>query len=141
MHEEFSLEAILELRKANFGAKVIVHPECELPIRMVADFIGSTSEMLQYSKTDSSKIYIVATEAGILHKMKKESPEKIFIPAPPKDSTCGCSECNFMKLITLEKIYNCLDAESPEIELNSDVIIKAQKPIVRMLEISKKLSL
>ena len=141
VHEEFSLEAILELRKANSSAKVIVHPECELPVRMVADFIGSTSEMLQYSKTDSSKIYIVATEAGILHQMKKESPEKIFIPAPPKDSTCGCSECNFMKLITLEKIYNCLDTELPEIKLDNDVIMKAQKPIIRMLEISKKLSL
>jgi quinolinate synthase len=139
VHEEFSLEAILGLKKANPGAKVIVHPECELPIRMIADFIGSTSALLQYSKTDSSDKYIIATEVGIIHQMKKANPDKVFIPAPPKDSTCGCSECSFMKLTTLEKIYKCLDSESPEITLDNDVIIKAQKPIIRMLEISKKL--
>jgi len=138
VHEEFSLEAILELRKANPDAKVIVHPECELPIRMIADFIGSTSALLQYSKTDSSDKYIVATEVGIIHQMKKANPNKVFIPVPPKDSTCGCSECNFMKLITLEKIYKCLDTETPEIKLDSDIIEKARKPIIRMLEISKK---
>jgi quinolinate synthase len=141
VHEEFSLEAILELQKTNPGAKVIVHPECELPIRMIADFIGSTSALLQYSITDSSDKYIIATEVGIIHQMQKANPEKIFIPAPPKDSTCGCSECNFMKLITLEKIYKCLDAESPEITLDSDIILKAQKPIIKMLDISKKLGL
>ena len=138
VHEEFSLEAILELREANPDAKVIVHPECELPIRMVADFIGSTSALLQYSKTDNSYIYIVATEVGIIHQMQKANPNKVFIPVPPKDSTCGCSECNFMKLITLEKIYKCLDTESPEIKLDNDIIEKARKPIIKMLEISKK---
>ena len=141
VHEEFSFEAILELKKENTGAKVIVHPECELPIRMIADFIGSTSALLQYSKTDKSNKYIVATEVGIIHQMQKANTGKVFIPAPPKDSTCGCSECNFMKLITLEKIYNCLDTESPEITLDNDIIRKAQKPINRMLEISKKLGL
>ena len=141
VHEEFSLEAILELKKENAGAKVIVHPECELPIRMIADFIGSTSALLEYSKTDSSDKYVVATEVGIIHQMQKANPGKVFIPAPPKDSTCGCSECNFMKLITLEKIYNCLDTESPEITLNKDIIRKAQKPINRMLEISKRFGL
>jgi quinolinate synthase len=141
VHEEFSLEAILKLKNEYPEAKLIVHPECELPIRMVADYIGSTSSLLQYSKNDSAKIYIVATEVGIIHQMQKNNSGKKFIPAPPKDSTCGCSECNFMKLITLEKIYNCLKNESPEINVDSDIIIKARKPILRMMEISKKLGL
>ena len=141
VHEEFSLEAILELQKMNPDAKVIVHPECELPIRMIADFIGSTSALLEYSKTDNSKTYIIATEVGIIHQMQKANPEKVFISAPPKDSTCGCSECSFMKLTTLEKIYNCLSTESPEITLDNDIITKAQKPIKRMLEISTKFGL
>lgn len=141
VHEEFSLEAILKIKKEHPDAKLIVHPECELPIRMVSDFIGSTSALLQYSKKDNAKTYIIATEAGIIHQMQKENPDKIFIPAPPKDSTCGCSECNFMKLITLEKIYNCLINESPEIIIDEDIILKAKKPIIRMMEISKKLGL
>jgi len=141
VHEEFSLEAILKLKNEYPEAKLIVHPECELPIRMVADYIGSTSSLLKYSKTDGANIYIIATEVGIIHQMQKENPDKKFIPAPPKDSTCGCSECNFMKLITLEKIYNCLKTESPEINLDSEIIKKARKPIIRMMEISKKLGL
>lgn len=141
VHEEFSLEAILKLKNEYPEAKLIVHPECELPIRMVADYIGSTSSLLKYSKTDNARIYIIATEVGIIHQMQKENPDKKFIPAPPKDSTCGCSECNFMKLISLEKIYNCLKTESPEINVDSEIIIKARKPIIRMMEISKKLGL
>lgn len=141
VHEEFSLEAILKLKNENPDAKIIVHPECELPVRMVADYIGSTSSLLQFSKTDNAKTYIIATEAGIIHQMQKENPDKHYIPAPPKDSTCGCSECNFMKLITLEKIYNCLEMELPEIHVDKDILIKAQRPINRMLEISKKLGL
>lgn len=141
VHEEFSLEAIIKIKKEHPDAKLIVHPECELPIRMVSDFIGSTSALLQYSKKDNATTYIIATEAGIIHQMQKENPDKIFIPAPPKDSTCGCSECNFMKLITLEKIYNCLINESPEIIIDEDIILKAKKPIIRMMEISKKLGL
>ena len=141
VHEEFSLEAILRLKKENHGAKIIVHPECELPVRMVADYIGSTSSLLQYTKTDRAKSYIVATEAGIIHQMQKENPQKKFIPAPPRDSTCGCSECSFMKLITLEKIYNSLDKETPEIFIDSEILLKAQKPIRRMMDISKKLGL
>ena len=141
VHEEFSLEAILKLKKENPGAVLIVHPECELPIRMVADFIGSTSSLLQYSKSEKSSTYIVATEAGIIHQMQKFNPEKTFIPAPPKDSTCGCSECNFMKLISLEKIYRSLENESYEINIDFDILKKAQKPILRMMEISKKLGL
>ena len=141
VHEEFSLEAILELKKTNSEAKILVHPECELPIRMVADFIGSTAALLEFSKKDNFNKYIIATEPGIIHQMQKENLHKIFIPAPPKDSTCGCSECNFMKLITLEKIYNCLNNESPEINLNEEIIMKASKPITKMLDISKKLGL
>jgi quinolinate synthase len=141
VHEEFSLEAILKLKKENPNAKIIVHPECELPVRMVADFIGSTSSLLQFTKKDNSTSYIVGTEVGIIHQMKKESPDKIFIPAPPRDSTCGCSECVFMKLITIEKIYTCLDSEMPEIFVEKDILIKAQKPIKRMMEISEKLGL
>lgn len=141
VHEEFSLEAILKLKKENPSAKIIVHPECELPVRMIADYIGSTSALLKFTKKDRGTCYIIATEVGIIHQMKKENPAKIFIPAPPRDSTCGCSECIFMKLITIEKIYNCLKNEKPEIFLDKNVLIKAQKPIRRMMEISQKLGI
>jgi quinolinate synthase len=141
VHEEFSLEAIIRLKKENTGAKIIVHPECELPVRMVADFIGSTSALLQFTKKDPGNCYIVATEAGIIHQMKRENPAKTYIPAPPIDSTCGCSECSFMKLITIEKILNCLKYEKPEINIDQNILIRAQKPIKRMMEISEKLGL
>src|SRR5450759_1404704 len=141
VHEEFSLEAILRLKRENPSAKIIVHPECELPVRMVADFIGSTSALLNFTKKDNGKCYIVATEAGIIHQMKKENPDKTYITAPPRDSTCGCSECNFMKLITMEKIFNCLANEKPEIIIDMNILLKAQKPIRRMIEISEKLGL
>jgi quinolinate synthase len=141
VHHEFSLEAILRLKKENPEAKIIVHPECELPVRMVADFIGSTSSLLQYTKNDDGNCYIVATEVGIIHQMIKENPHKIYIPAPPLDSTCGCSECSFMKLITIEKILNCLKNEKPEIKIDRETLLRAQKPILRMMEISEKLGL
>jgi len=141
VHEEFSLEAILKLKKTYHDAKIIVHPECNLPVRMIADFIGSTSSLLQYTKSDQSNRYIVGTEPGIIHQMKKANPAKEYIPAPPKDSTCGCSECSFMKLITMEKIYNCLVEEDPEIIIDNDTLFKARKPIIRMMEISEKLGL
>jgi quinolinate synthase len=141
VHEEFSLEAILRLKKENPEAKIIVHPECELPVRLVADYIGSTSSLLQFTKKDKGNCYIVATEAGIIHQMKKENPWKTYLPAPPRDSTCGCSECSFMKLITIEKILNCLKNEKPEIIIDNKTLIKAQKPILRMMEISEKLGL
>ncbi|RPI67923.1 MAG: quinolinate synthase NadA [Ignavibacteriales bacterium] len=141
VHEEFSLEAILKLREENPGAKLIVHPECVLPVRMIADFIGSTSALLKFTKQDDAQCYIIATEPGIIHQMKKENPGKVFIPAPPKDSTCGCSECNFMKLITMKKIYNCLKDERPEIFVDAEIINAARKPIKRMMEISEKLGL
>jgi quinolinate synthase len=141
VHEEFSLEAILKLKKENPGAKLIVHPECELPIRMIADFIGSTAALLNFTKKDDSKSYIIATEPGIIHQMKKANPLKVYIPAPPRDSTCGCNECSFMKLISIEKIYRCLLNEEPEINVKKDVLEKARKPIQRMMEISEKLGL
>jgi quinolinate synthase len=141
VHEEFSLEAIIRLKKENPGAKIIVHPECELPVRLVADFIGSTSSLLEYTKKDKGNCYIVATEAGIIHQMKRENPDKVYIPAPPIDSTCGCSECSFMKLITIEKILNCLKYEKPEIFVERETLLKAQKPILRMMDISEKLGL
>jgi quinolinate synthase len=141
VHEEFSLEAILKLKEENPDAKIIAHPECELPVRLVADFIGSTSSLLQFTGKDKGNCYIVATEAGIIHQMIKENPGKKYIPAPPRDSTCGCSECSFMKLITIEKILNCLKNEQPEITLDNKIIMRAQKPIKRMMEISEKLGL
>jgi len=139
VHEEFSIEAILKLKGENPGSKVIVHPECELPVRLVADFIGSTSGLLDYTRRDDSDCFIIATEPGIIHQMKKENPGKKYIPVPPKDSTCGCSECNFMKLITVDKIYRCLRDENPEIIMDEKLIWEAQKPIQKMMEISKKL--
>lgn len=139
VHEEFSLEAILNLKRENPHAKIIVHPECELPVRMIADFIGSTAALLNFIKKDDAKTYIIATEPGIIHQMKKSDPSKNYIPAPPRDSTCGCSECSFMKLITPEKIYKCLLNEQPEILVNNEILVKAEKPIRRMMEISEKL--
>jgi len=141
VHEEFSLEALLKLKQENKDAKVIVHPECELPVRMTADFIGSTTALLRYTEKDDAETYIVATEPGIIHQMIKKNPGKKFLPVPPIDSTCGCSECNFMKLITMEKIYHCLKNEKPEINVNKKIMEEARKPIIRMMEISQKLGL
>ena len=140
VHEEFSVEEILKLKDRYRGAKIIVHPECELPVRMIADYIGSTAALLKFTKNDNGNCYIVATEPGIIHQMKKENPQKIYIPAPPKDSTCGCNECSFMKLITMEKIYKCLKNEKPEILIDKTILIAAQKPIRRMMEISEKMA-
>ena len=141
VHEDFSLERILEIKKDNPGAKIIAHPECQKPVLIVADFIGSTSALLRFTKDDSSQKYIVATESGILHQMRKSNPDKLFLPAPPKDSTCGCNDCRYMKLNTLEKIHDCLKYESPEIRIEENIRKRAEKPIRRMLEISKQLSL
>jgi quinolinate synthase len=141
VHEEFSLEKILEIKEREPDAKIIAHPECEKPILMVAEHIGSTSSLLKYTKKDSARKYIVATESGIIHQMKKESPGKIFIPAPPKDSTCACNDCNFMKLITIKKLYNCLKYELPEVTVKEDIRMKAVHSIKRMLEISEKLGI
>ena len=141
VHEEFSLEAILDLKKEFPDAKIISHPECEKPIQLVSDFVGSTAALLNFTRDDDSKEYIVATESGILHQMKKQDPTKNYIAAPPKDSTCGCNDCNFMKLITVNKIYNTLKYELPEVTLSDEIISKAKKSIDTMLEISKKMNL
>jgi quinolinate synthase len=141
VHEEFSVERIAELKKANPDAKIIAHPECEKPVLLMAEHVGSTSSLLKYTVSDSADKYIVATEPGIIHQMKKASPDKSFIPAPPRDSTCGCSECNFMKLNTLKKIYVCMKYELPEITLDEKIRVRAEKPILKMLEISEKIGL
>lgn len=140
VHEIFSQERIDALRMAYPDAKFIAHPECEDHILDQADFIGSTSGMLKFTIEDPSPVYIVATESGILHQMQKASPSKTFIPAPP-NNLCACNDCPHMKLNTLEKLYNCLYHEQPEIVLPLDVINRAKKPIERMLEISAKLGL
>src|SRR5210317_719674 len=126
VHEEFSLERILELKRENPDAQIIAHPECEKQVLLVADHIGSTTSLLNYTKKDKGNTYIVATESGILHQMRKSSPHKYFIPAPPKDSTCACNDCKYMKLITLEKIYNSLKYELPEVNLSNEIIEKAK---------------
>jgi len=141
VHEEFSLERILEIKKNETEAKIIAHPECEKPILLVAEHIGSTSSLLSYTQKDTSDKYIVATESGIIHQMKKSSPEKTFIPAPPKDSTCACNDCNFMKLITIKKLYNCLKYEMPEMNVDEQIRQKAVHSIKRMLDISEKLGI
>jgi quinolinate synthase len=141
VHERFSLEKILELKKEYPEALILAHPECKSVILKIADFVGSTSALLNYSSQSANREVIVATESGILHEMKEKNPDKIFIPAPPNDSTCACNECNFMKLNTLDKLYNCLKYEIPEIFISDEVQAKAIKPIRRMLEISEKLGL
>jgi quinolinate synthase len=138
VHKEFSLERILELKKVHPEAKILAHPECEPPVLIVADFIGSTAALLKYSSSDNATAYIVATETGIIHQMRMASPAKNFIPAPPNDSTCGCNDCSFMKLITLKKLYLCLKYEQPEVIMDEDLRRKAEKPILRMLELSRK---
>ena len=140
VHEIFSLEKIMRLKSAHPNAKLIAHPECEQPVLDVADYIGSTTGLLNYTKQNTDKEFIVATEAGILHQMIKASPGKTFIPAPPNNS-CACNDCPHMKLNTLEKLYLCLNYELPELTLPEDIRIRALKPIKRMLEISKQYGL
>lgn len=136
VHEIFSLEKITKLKVRHPEAKLIAHPECEEPILRIADYIGSTTGLLKYTQTDSAQEYIVATETGILHQMMKASPEKTFIPAPPNNS-CACNDCPHMKLNTLEKLYLCMEYETPEITMEEELRQAAKKPIDRMLEISK----
>lgn len=141
VHEKFSIEKIIELKKQHKGAKILVHPECPKPIRMIADKIGSTKALLDYSVESKSKKFIVATESGIIYEMKKRCPDKEFIPAPPDDAGCACNECAYMKLITLEKLYNSLKYMAPVIEVDEETRVKAVRPIERMLEISNRLGL
>lgn len=137
VHEAFSLDKLIELHKKHPDAKIIAHPESETHILETASYIGSTSGMINYVKISSSNKFIVATEAGILYKMQQEVPNKMLIPAPSQeDNTCACSECGFMKMNTLQKVYDCLLNEAPEITISEEIRTKALIPIERMLELS-----
>lgn len=136
VHEIFSLEKITKLKMRHPKAKLIAHPECEEAILRVADFIGSTTQLLKYAVQDNSNEFIVATETGILHQMQKDAPYKTFIPAPP-ENVCACNNCPYMKLNTLEKVYLCMEYETPEITMDEELRLCALKPIKRMLEISR----
>lgn len=136
VHEQFSVEKLVSLKQSNPEALVLAHPECKQTVLLMADFIGSTQALLNYATSSDKTQFIVATESGILHEMQKKNPNKTFIPVPPNDSTCACNECSFMRLNTLEKLYQCLLHESPEILVDEDVRIKAVKPILKMLEMS-----
>jgi quinolinate synthase len=140
VHEIFSLEKITKLKIRHSQAKLIAHPECEEPILRIADMIGSTTELLEFTKKDNAQEYIVATETGIIHQMVKASPQKTFIPAPPENN-CACNDCPHMKLNTLEKIYLCLKYEVPEIIMDEQLRLAAKKPIDKMLEISNLLGI
>ena len=135
VHEIFSLQKITKLKVRHPNAKFIAHPECEEPVLRLADYIGSTTGLLKFTQQDAATEFIVATEAGILHQMQKESPGKTFIPAPPENN-CACNDCPHMKLNTLEKLYLCMKYELPEIIMNEALRVAAKKPIERMLEIS-----
>ncbi len=140
VHEIFSLEKMTKLKIRHPEAKVIAHPECEEAVLAFADYIGSTTQLLKYSETDKATQFIVATETGILHQMQQNSPFKTFIPAPP-DNSCACNDCPHMKLNTLEKLYLCMKYEAPEIKMEENLRLAAQKPMVRMMEISRKAGL
>jgi quinolinate synthase len=140
VHEIFSREKITKLKMRHPNAKVIAHPECEEPVLELADFIGSTSGLLKYSKENPATEFIVATESGIIHQMQIQSPLKMFIPAPP-DNSCACNDCPFMKLNTLEKLYLCMEYEEPEIVMDETLRIASKNPIEKMLEISARFGL
>lgn len=140
VHDQLTTEAIIKLKQLNPEAKVVAHPECAGPILALADMVGSTSAMLKYTQNTNFKKYIIASETGILHQMQKNSPQKEFLIVP-KDETCSCNDCPYMKLNTIEKLYLAMKNEFPNIELMDDVIERAKKPIIRMLDISKELGL
>ena len=137
VHEQFSVESLVELKKAHPKAKVLAHPECKNVVLMLADFVGSTQALLNYATNSQDTEFLVATESGIIHQMQKQNPNKVFIPVPPVDSTCGCNDCKYMRLNSLEKLYLCLKTEQPEILVDEALRVKAVKPIARMLELSK----
>jgi len=146
VHARFSLEKILELKREHPQAKVLVHPECKGAVVKLADQIGSTAALLKYALENEATEFIVATESGILHEMQKKAPQKTFIPAPPEEAmvetpegkrSCACNECEYMKMVTLEKVYRCLCDEQPVVKVDKEIAEKAIKPIERMLELSK----
>ncbi len=138
VHERFSVEKIVALKAQYPNAEVLAHPECKGAVLKVADFVGSTAALLKHAKGSDVTTFLVATESGILHEMQKSCPEKKFVPVPPDDSTCACNECGYMRLNTLEKLYNCLKYEWPAVDVSLEVAEKAVKPIIRMLDISEK---
>jgi quinolinate synthase len=140
VHEIFSVEKITKLKIRHPQAKVIAHPECETPVLALADYIGSTTGLLNFATKDDAKEFIVVTETGILHQMQKSNPGKTFIPAPPNNS-CACNDCPHMKLNTLEKLYLCLEYETPELQMEEELRLAARKPIDKMLEISARYGL
>jgi len=138
VHEAFSIEKLINLHKEHPDAKIIAHPESEPHILQTANYIGATAGMLKYARSSPAQEFLVATEVGLLHQMQKEVPHKKLIPVPSKeDNTCACSECGFMKLNTMQKLYNCLKYEQPEVNVPEDIRIEALRPIERMLELSK----
>ena len=137
VHEQFSVEQLVSLKKQYPEAKVLAHPECKNVVLMLADYIGSTQALLNYATESNDTTFLIATESGIIHEMQKRNPSKTFIPIPPVDSTCGCNNCQYMRLNTLEKIYDCLKNETPEIVVDEAIRVKAVKPILKMLEMSK----
>ena len=137
VHEQFSVEQLVSLKKQHPEAKVLAHPECKNVVLMLADYIGSTQALLNYATESNDTTFLIATESGIIHEMQKRNPSKTFIPIPPVDSTCGCNNCQYMRLNTLEKIYECLKNETPEILVDEAIRVKAVKPILKMLEMSK----
>lgn len=137
VHEQFSVEHLVQLKKEHPNAKVLAHPECKNTVLILADLVGSTQALLNYATESDEQEFLVATESGILHEMQKRSPNKRFIPVPPVDSTCGCNECKYMRLNTMQKIYDCLKNETPEIHVDEAIREKAVRPILRMLEMSK----
>lgn len=136
VHEQFSLQRLLELKREHPFAKILVHPECPRPVRLLANKVGSTQALLEFAVSDEADEFIVATESGIMHELRRRCPNKTFIAAPPEDGTCACNECNFMKMITLEKLYNSLLYMAPAIEVDEEVARRAVVPIRRMLELS-----
>lgn len=133
VHDRFSLEKIMEMKKAHPGAKILVHPECRKPLQLIADKVGSTAALLEYAQKDEAEEYIVVTESGILFEMRRKCPSKTFLAAPAEDSECQCNECDYMKLNTLEKVYKALRDEQPEIIVDPEIAAKAILPIERML--------
>lgn len=140
VHDVLTTESIINMKVAYPDAKLIAHPECQAPVLELADFVGSTAAMLKFTKKDSAKKYIVATESGILHQMKKDSPEKEFLIVA-KDDTCSCNDCPYMKMNTMQKLYLCMKNDYPQIHLPDEVIRQARRPIERMMEISRSLGL
>lgn len=137
VHDRFSLEKLVEMKKLHPGAKILVHPECRRPLQMIADKVGSTAALLDFARNDEAQEFIVVTESGILFEMRRKCPEKTFMAAEAEDSECQCNMCEYMKMNTLEKLRDCLRDMAPQVDVDRDIAVRAERPIVRMLELSK----